>query len=92
MCVLFDVNNSDMYVRDIKTGITASDGEPEVLKESAATAHVNGHNLLGPVVGNFCMDMAISKARSAGVGWVVAKGYYIFLYYGILVQAAAAAE
>lgn len=63
-----------MYVRDIKSGITVSDREPEVLKETVATAHVDGHNLLGPVVGNFCMDLAISKAREAGVGWVVARG------------------
>lgn len=35
---------------------------------------MDGKNLLGPVVGNFCMDVAIKKARQLGVGWVAAKG------------------
>lgn len=63
-----------MYVKDIQSGICAKDGEPVVEKESAATALVDGKNLLGPVVGNFCMDLAIKKAREAGIGWVVAHG------------------
>ena len=70
-----------MYVRDVRTGITVSDREPEILKENAATAHVDGCNLLGPVVGNFCMDVAIQKAKTAGVGWVVAKGTHGYAYY-----------
>lgn len=63
-----------MYVKDIKTGICAKDGEPVVEKESAATALVDGKNLLGPVVGNFCMNLAIKKAKEVGIGWVVARG------------------
>lgn len=63
-----------MYVRDIKKGVCNKDGEPKILKQRAATAWVDGQNLLGPVVGNFCMDLAIRKAREAGIGWVVAKG------------------
>lgn len=70
----FDLSLSDMYVKDIQSGICAKDGEPVVEKESAATALVDGKNLLGPVVGNFCMDLAIRKAREVGVGWVVAHG------------------
>lgn len=50
------------------------DGIPKILKEHAASAWVDGNNLLGPVVGNFCMDLAIKKAKETGVGWVVAKG------------------
>lgn len=67
----------DMYVKDIESGICAKDGEPKVEKESAASALVNGNNLLGPVVGNFCMDLAIKKAKEAGVGWVVAHGGFV---------------
>jgi LDH2 family malate/lactate/ureidoglycolate dehydrogenase len=63
-----------MYVNDIQSGITVCDLEPVVLKQTAATAYVDGQNLLGPVVGNFCTDIAIKKAKEAGVGWVVAKG------------------
>lgn len=70
----FDLCLSDMYVKDIQSGICAKEGEPVVEKESAATALVDGRNLLGPVVGNFCMDLAIKKAKEVGIGWVVAHG------------------
>lgn len=63
-----------MYVRDIEQNVCKGDGEPIILKEKAGTAWVDGNNLLGPVVGNFCMDLAIEKAKNAGIGWVVAKG------------------
>ena len=66
----------DMYVNDISSGITKSDSEPRVIKETAATCYVDGQNLLGPVVGNFSMQKAIDKAKEAGVGWVVATGNY----------------
>ncbi|XP_033117466.1 uncharacterized oxidoreductase YjmC-like isoform X2 [Anneissia japonica] len=68
------MNRLDMYVTDIKTGMTVCDKSPEILKETAATAWVEGNNLLGPVVGKFCTDIAIKKAKEAGIGWVVAKG------------------
>lgn len=67
------LNRLDMYVHDIKSGMTRSDLEPEVVKENAATAYVNGNNLLGPVVGNFSMRLAIKKAQEAGVGFVAAN-------------------
>ncbi|XP_038137893.1 (2R)-3-sulfolactate dehydrogenase (NADP(+))-like [Cyprinodon tularosa] len=68
------LNRMDMYLKDIQTGICAVEGEPLVEKESAATALVDGNNLLGPVVGNFCMKLAIKKAKEVGIGWVVAHG------------------
>ena len=74
MCSLSLYFRTDMYVKDIQTGICAKDGEPVVEKESAATALVDGKNLLGPVVGNFCMNLAIKKAKEVGIGWVVAHG------------------
>lgn len=76
VALLWSVSLADMYVKDIESGICAKDGEPVVEKESAATALVDGKNLLGPVVGNFCMELAIKKAREAGVGWVVARGLF----------------
>lgn len=62
-----------MYVHDIESGITVCKDEPKIRKETAATAYVDGRNLLGPVVGNFCMGLAIKKAKESGVGWVVAN-------------------
>ena len=38
-----------MYVHDIEVGTTALEGKPEIVKETAATALVEGNNLLGPV-------------------------------------------
>lgn len=38
---------------------------PEIVKQM-----VNGKNGLGAVVGRFCMDLAIEKAKIVGVGWV----------------------
>lgn len=67
------LNRLDMYMKDIKTGSTARYGEPTTEKETPAIAHVNGKNLLGPVVGNFCMNLAIDKAKSVGIGMVVAN-------------------
>ncbi|KAK3747559.1 hypothetical protein QZH41_015793 [Actinostola sp. cb2023] len=63
-----------MYIHDIKVGTTISHGEPSILKESPATALVDGNNLLGPVVGNFCMDLAIKKAQDIGISWVACRG------------------
>lgn len=63
-----------MYVRDIQTGITEKDKDPITLKETVATALVDGQNVLGPVVGDYCMELAIAKAKHSGVGWVSAKG------------------
>ncbi|KAG8303546.1 hypothetical protein J6590_007204 [Homalodisca vitripennis] len=63
-----------MYVRDVQSKTTDGSAVAKVLQESAATAWVDGNNALGPVVGNFCMDVAVKKAKDSGVGWVVAKG------------------
>ncbi|KAL5006862.1 hypothetical protein ScPMuIL_015668 [Solemya velum] len=69
------LNRLDMYMKELESGIAVSgDVEPTVVKQTAATALVDGHNVLGPVVGKFCIDLAIAKARTAGIGWVSAKG------------------
>jgi LDH2 family malate/lactate/ureidoglycolate dehydrogenase len=62
-----------MYINDLHKN--ACDGKilPKILKETPSTAWVDGQNGLGAVVGNFCMDLAIEKAKNVGVGWVVAK-------------------
>ncbi|XP_030622855.1 uncharacterized protein LOC115806306 [Chanos chanos] len=80
------LNRMDLYVKEIDAGICAKDGEPVIEKESVATALVNGKNLLGPVVGNYCMSLAIKKAQDVGIGWVVARGsnhYGIAAYYSM---------
>lgn len=64
----------EFYINDVKRGLVDGNAHPEILKESPATAWVDGKRGLGAIVGNFCMDLAIKKAKAVGVGWVVAKG------------------
>ena len=52
---------SEMYMGDIECGSCDGKAKPVVVKESPATAWVDGKNGLGPVVGNFCMEIAIKK-------------------------------
>ncbi|CAD5120442.1 DgyrCDS9012 [Dimorphilus gyrociliatus] len=69
------LNRLDMYVEDVRCGATVSGiVEPIIIKETTSSASVDGNNLLGPVVGNFCMQLAIKKARESGISLVVAKG------------------
>ena len=76
---LNDCNNvSEMYLNDCNTKICDGNATPTVLKESVSTALVDGRNGLGPVVGNFCMDLAIAKAKETGIGWVCARGEFSF--------------
>ncbi|KIH47485.1 hypothetical protein ANCDUO_22455 [Ancylostoma duodenale] len=65
---------ADMYIKDCQKKVCKTDGVPKILKERAGTAWVDGLSLLGPVVGNFCMNLAVKKAKETGVGWVCAKG------------------
>lgn len=62
----------DKYVSDVCEGRTCPSGEPRIVRDSPATALVDGANLLGPVIGNFCMSLAIQKAKQVGVGVVTA--------------------
>ncbi|KAH8295782.1 hypothetical protein KR018_008765, partial [Drosophila ironensis] len=68
------MNRLEMYINDLAINSTDGAAEPKILKETPATAWVDGLNGLGAVVGNFCMDLAIKKAKAVGVGWVCAKG------------------
>uniref|UniRef100_A0A914C9V9 Malate dehydrogenase n=1 Tax=Acrobeloides nanus TaxID=290746 RepID=A0A914C9V9_9BILA len=67
------LNRLHIYLNDVASGSNAKDGVPTVLKQKGSTAWVDGQNLLGAVVGNFCVDLAIKLAKEHGVGWVVAK-------------------
>lgn len=67
------MNRLELYIDDVKNGATDGCAVGEIIKETPATAWVDGHNGLGAVVGIFCMDLAIKKAKDVGVGWVCAK-------------------
>ncbi|KPU78207.1 uncharacterized protein Dana_GF24300, isoform B [Drosophila ananassae] len=68
------MNRLEMYINDLAINATDGAATPKILKETPSTAWVDGQNGLGAVVGNFCMDLAIKKAKTVGVGWVCAKG------------------
>lgn len=67
------MNRLEMYLNDLNAGTMSASAEPTILKETPATAWVNGNNGLGAVVGRFCMDLAMKKAKNVGVGWVCAN-------------------
>ncbi|XP_069681975.1 uncharacterized oxidoreductase YjmC-like [Periplaneta americana] len=67
------LNRLGMYILDIEEGAVEPNAEPVVLKESASTVCLCGQNGLGGVVGNIAMKLAISKAKSTGIGLVVAR-------------------
>ncbi|XP_067649847.1 uncharacterized oxidoreductase YjmC-like [Haliotis asinina] len=64
------LNRLRFYIKSYQFLSQKEHQEPTVVKESLATALVDGNNMLGPVVGRFCMNLAIRKARSTGVGLV----------------------
>jgi LDH2 family malate/lactate/ureidoglycolate dehydrogenase len=66
------LNRLGMYVDDIEAKVVHPNAGPSILKQSDSTAYVSGNNGLGPVVGNLSMTLAISKARTTGIGLVVA--------------------
>uniref|UniRef100_A0A914E2R3 Malate dehydrogenase n=1 Tax=Acrobeloides nanus TaxID=290746 RepID=A0A914E2R3_9BILA len=68
------LNRLTYYAEDIATGLEVGKGTPKILKQKGSTAWVDGQNLLGAVVGNFSMKLAIQLAKEHGVGWVCAKG------------------
>lgn len=72
------MNRLEMYINDLLKNSTDGETQPEILNETPATAWVDGKNGLGAVVGNFCMDLAIQKAKQVGVGVVAAKSMSFF--------------
>ncbi len=73
-----------MYIDRIQSGQIDPAARPEVIKETETTAVVDAHNGMGQVVGVFCMQKAIDKARRYGMGAVSTRnsthfgidGYY----------------
>ena len=48
---------ADMYMEDVRCGHCEKEGEPEIIKEKAATAWVDGKNLLGTNTQNLCIAL-----------------------------------
>merc|ERR1711935_661444 len=69
------LNRLEFYYNDMKAGAisTSTHSKCSILNETPATAWVDGGNLLGSSVAEFCMKTAIEKAKVAGIGMVSAK-------------------
>jgi LDH2 family malate/lactate/ureidoglycolate dehydrogenase len=61
------------YVRRIRAGGINTHPVIRVVSERAATALLDGDNGMGHLVMSRAVDIAMEKARSAGVGWVGAR-------------------
>lgn len=76
-----------IYIDRIKEGIQSPVTLFEVIKETATTAVVDGHDGMGMIVGYKSMNMAIEKAKKYGMGMVAARNsthYGIAGYYAMM--------
>lgn len=69
-----------IYLDRIKAGVQNPVTEFEIIKETATTAVVDGHNGMGQVIGVKSMQMAIDKAKKYGMGMVAVRNS---CHYGI---------
>src|SRR6184192_1069377 len=75
------------YVTGLKKGFMKPTDQSRVLRETKATALVDGGQSLGQVVGRKGMDLAIRKARDTAVGVVAVRNsnhYGIAGYYSLM--------
>jgi LDH2 family malate/lactate/ureidoglycolate dehydrogenase len=76
-----------IYIDRIRSGIQKSVTEFEIIRETATTAVVDGHDGMGMVVGFKSMQLAIEKAKKYGMGMVAARNsthYGIAGYYATM--------
>jgi len=72
------------YHKGITSGMMKVDAKSEIIHETPVSAVVDGHDGMGQVIGRYCMELAIKKAKETGVGFVVANNsnhYGIAGYY-----------
>ncbi len=62
------------YVNRLRGGGCNAVAQPRILRETAATALIDGDNGLGHLAMAMACDLAMAKARSAGIGWVGVRG------------------
>lgn len=63
-----------MYCNELLAGTCDGHATPRILRQTGGTAWVDAGNALGAVAGNWCMDVALRKARQHGVGLVCCRG------------------
>lgn len=76
-----------IYIDRIKAGIQKPVTNFEIVRETATTAVVDGHDGMGQVIGYKSMKMAIDKAKKYGMGMVAVRNschYGIAGYYATM--------
>jgi L-2-hydroxycarboxylate dehydrogenase (NAD+) len=76
-----------IYLDRIRDGILNPVTEFEIVRESPATAVIDGHNGMGHVISKRAMQMAIDKANELGMGMVAVRNsthYGIAGYYALM--------
>lgn len=63
-----------LYVNRLRAGGLNPTARPRVLRETAATALIEGDNGFGHLAMQAATRLAIDKARGAGIGWVGVRG------------------
>jgi LDH2 family malate/lactate/ureidoglycolate dehydrogenase len=58
------------YIKRIQKGLMDPKAKPTIVRERAGTALVDANNGIGQVAAKYCMDLAIAKAKQAGVAYV----------------------
>ena len=58
------------YYKGIQKGTMKVDAKPEIVFETPVSAVVDGHDGMGQLNAHFAMELAIAKAKKAGVGIV----------------------
>ena len=74
----------NMYFNNLKFGRIKIDAEPKIVRETPVSAVIDAVDSMGQVAGVLSMDLAIRKARTVGIGFVVTRnnnhfgiaGYY----------------
>lgn len=76
-----------IYVERLQAGLTNGRTQGRVVSETETTAVYDGQDGLGQVVGTKAMQLALAKARAAGVGIVTARNsthYGTAAYYAMM--------
>ena len=68
------IQRTSLYFERFEKGGTSVDSRPEIVRQTGATALVNGHNAMGMVVGEYGMKLAIEMARKNGTSAVSITG------------------
>ncbi len=74
----------DRYYKAIKRGMIKVDAQPEIVFETPVSAVIDGHDGMGQIIGHKAMQLAIEKAKTAGIGIVTVRNsnhYGIAGYY-----------